>query len=244
MRILDRIISFIFSIIMLVVSIILILVGIGKIEPAMIIDFLSTNVFNKEVISSGLFNPITIAGIVLFLAGIKTTVFLSLFKIKSRAPIVVKTKNGQIQIAQDTITSTARNATLAFDNIKDVQTNMVKKGKGVVINENVQVYSNTNIRELTDEIQNAVREKVTSTTGVVVNHVNIKVKNIYAGKKKETSDYKAASAETPLFKNADINLDEKVNETTVNAPVNEEVNTPEVEEQVSSNDTKEETTNN
>ena len=236
MRILDRIISFIFSIIMLVVSIILILVGIGKIEPAMIIDFLSTNVFNKQVISSGLFNPITIAGIVLFLASIKTTIFLSLLKTRRKAPIVVKTKNGQIQIAQETITSTARNATLAFDNIKDVQTNMAKKGKGVVINENVQVYSNTNIRELTDEIQNAVREKITSTTGVTVNHVNIKVKNIYAGKKREGAEVKVANTETPSFGNADINLDEKVIEAETTAPINEEVKAPEVEEQASTNE--------
>ena len=247
MRVLDRIISFIFSLIMLVVSIVLILIGIGKIEPEMIIDFLSTYVFNKEVISSGLFNPITITGIVLFLAALKTTVLLSLLKAKSKAPIVVKTKNGQIQIAQETIMNTARNATLSFDNIKDVQTSMVKKGKGVIIYENVQVYSNTNIRELTDDIQKEVKDKVTSTTGVVVNDVNIKIKNIYNGKKKETTDnkYTGTFTYTPdILTNTDINLDEKVGVKEVSAPAEEVANSVETAEQANTETNTEETTNN
>ncbi len=214
MRVLDKIISFLFSIIMLVVSIMLILVGIGNIEPEMILHFLGENVFNKEVIASGIFNPITITGIVIFLAALKTTIFLSLFKIKSKTPIIVKTINGDIQIAQETITTTARNASLAFDNIKDVQAYMVKKGRGVVVYENVQVYSNTNIRELTAAVQNAVKEQITSTTGVLVRDVNIRIKNVVAGGKKKDSEIKLSDYPSNAVKNdyqpTDVNLDETV----------------------------------
>ena len=188
MKALDRIISFIFSVIMLEVAVVLILVGTRAIDSQMIIDTLSEKVFNPEVISSRIFNPITIGGIVLFLASLKTTIFLSLFNNKNKASITVKTKNGEIQIAQDSIISTAKNATMSFDNVKEVQAKMRKKGKGIVIYESIQVYSNINIRELTIAIQEAVKEKINSTTGVIVKDVNINIKNIYNGKKRETLD--------------------------------------------------------
>ena len=153
MRIIDRIISFIFSLIMLVFSIVLILVGFRVIEPQLIIDILSTRFFSRDIINAEMFNVVAITGIVLLLASLKTTIFLSLFKIKSKAPIIVKTKNGEIQIAQETILNTAKSATLAFENVREVQNKMVKKGRGVVIYEIIQVYVNANIRELTADIQ-------------------------------------------------------------------------------------------
>ena len=190
MRVLDRIISFLFSVIILIVSIVLILVGTKVIESQMIIDILGEKVFSETVISKGFFNPLTIAGIVLLLAALKTTIFLSLFKIRNKAPITVKTKNGEVQIAQETIINTARTATLTFDNVKDVQAKMVKKGKGVIVYEIIQAYVNSNLKELTLAIQEEVKQKVTSTTGVIVHDVNIKVKNVVNDKKRASTDHK------------------------------------------------------
>ena len=243
MRVLDKIISFLFSVIILIVSILLILVGVGYLQPQMILDVLAERVLNKEIISTGFFNPVTITGIVLFILALKTTVFMSLFKVKSKAPISVKTKNGEVQIAQETIINTARNATLSFDNIKDVQAKMVKKGKGVVIYEIVQVYSNTNIRDLTSAVQEEVKEKITSTTGVLVNNVNIKIKNIYnGGKKKETSEPKVTEfvpvVPKPIEEKTDdvFNVDEAVKkaeeEAKVEAPIVENTASTEDEKNV------------
>ena len=185
MRFLDRLISFVFSVIMLVLSIVIILVGVGVFSPSMILEALSTHVLNEDVIKTGLFNPITITGIVLLVLSLKTTVFLSFFKVRSRAPISVKTKNGEVQITQETIVSTAKNATLEFDNVKEVQVSMRKKARGVKINEIIQVYMNTNIRDLTEAIQESVKAIVNATTGVNVLDVNIRVKNVYKGSRKE-----------------------------------------------------------
>ena len=51
-----------------------------------------------------------------------------------------------------------------------------KRNDRVIITEAIQVYSNTNIRELTDAISEEVRENISATTGVIVLKVNIKVK--------------------------------------------------------------------
>ena len=189
MKILDRLISFIFSLMMLVVAVILILIGLNMIQPKMVVDLISTYVLNPEYTQmGGFFNPMLIAGIVLLVLSLKTTVFLSLFKIKNKTPIIVKTRNGEVQISQDTIINTARTVTLTFDNVKDAAVYMVKKRNDrVIINEAIQVYSNTNIRELTDAISEEVRENISATTGVIVLKVNIKVKNVYSGRKEAPS---------------------------------------------------------
>ncbi len=188
MRALDRLISFIFSIIILIISITLILVGIRVVEPRVISDLLSTYVLNESIVSEKLFNSITITGIVLLLLSLKTTVFLSLFKVRDRAPISVKSKNGEVQISQDTIINTARNVALSYDNIKDVQARMAKKRNGVIIYEIVQVYVDTNIRELVEAVQEDVKRTVMANIGVNVVDVNIKIRNIFAQKKKEEVD--------------------------------------------------------
>lgn len=266
MRIIDRIISFIFSLIMLVFSIVLILVGFRVIEPQLIIDILSTRFFSRDIINAEMFNVVAITGIVLLLASLKTTIFLSLFKIKSKAPIIVKTKNGEIQIAQETILNTAKSATLAFENVREVQNKMVKKGRGVVIYEIIQVYVNANIRELTADIQESVKNVVFSTTGVSVYDVNIKIKNVYTGKRKDEISLRNSrmdaqratlSAYSNAYQNSVFNVDEavkKAEEKETKPEVVEESkqleeakkddtptnNEPEVVEQVSEDTTTEE----
>ena len=192
MRALDKLISFIFSIVMLVLSIILILVGVGVVEPQMIIGMLNEHIFVKEMIHSNVFNALTITGIVLFLASLKTTIFLSLFRIKDKSPILVKTQNGEVEIAQETIISTVKNVGFSFDNIKDVQAKMIKKGRGVIIYAVVLVYANSNIREITEEMQKQVKEVMKATTGVNVIEVNIKVKNIYQKQRKNEENEKGS----------------------------------------------------
>ena len=208
MRALDRLISFIFSIIILVVSIVLILVGIGVVDSQMIIDMLNEYVFVDEMLSANVFNPLTITGIVLFVAALKTTVFLSLFKINDKAPILVKTSNGEVEIAQETITTTAKNVALSFDNIKDVQAKMIKKKKGVVIYAMVLVYANSNIRETTEEIQKQVKEVVKATTGVNVLEVNIKVKNVYQKNRKAEVNNVVINKETQVIENENTSMEE------------------------------------
>jgi len=190
MRLVDRLISFIFSLIFLVLSIVLILIGTGVIDPQMCIDLVQKNLLNEEIVKQGMFNPITITGIVLLLLSLKTTIFVSFLKEKSKAPITVKTNNGEVQIAQETIINTAKNQTLEYENVKEAQASMEKKARGVIIYEIIQVYTNTNIRELTEAIQSSVKSIVYATTGVNVLDVNIKIKNVYNGKRKEEPENK------------------------------------------------------
>lgn len=227
MRALDRLIAFVFSVIMLVISVVLVLVGIGVVEPQMIMDMLGTHVFAKEIIAGNIWNTITIVGIILFLASLKTTIFLSLFKNKDKTPILVKTENGEVEIAQETIINTVRSVGASFDNIKDVQARMLKKKKGIIIYAMVLVYTNSNIREITEEMQKQVKEVIKATIGVNVLEVNIKVKNVYQ-KTKKNEEIKRENSVKESAANENIMLDELVENTKYEEEKKEEIDGQEV----------------
>ena len=124
MKILDALISFIFSIVILVLSIAVILVLTGLTTESFIIDLINDYVFNNTY-----YNIVLITSIVLALAALKTTIFHSRFKSKDTSPILVATENGNVQIAQETITNTVKSVALKIPNIKDVNAKMLKKKK-------------------------------------------------------------------------------------------------------------------
>ena len=226
MRALDRLISFVFSVIMLVVSIVLILVGVGLVEPQMIMDMISEHVLVDEMIAANIFNTLTVVGIVLFLTSLKTTIFLSLFKTKDKSPILVKTGNGEVEIAQETIINTVRNVGTSFENIKDVQAKMIKKRRGVIIYAMVMVYANSNIKEITEEMQKQVKEVVKASTGVNVLEVNIKVKNIYQKSKKNNETEKVKidnNKQLTLDSNVIEETDEKIEENYITKESDEQL---------------------
>lgn len=174
MKILDAFISFIFSIIILVLSIAVILVLTGLTNESFIVDLINEYVFNNTY-----YNIVLITSIVLAVAALKTTIFHSRFKSKDTSPILVATENGNVQIAQETITNTVKSVALKIPNIKDVNAKMLKKKKGIKIFANISVLANSNIKQVTEELQAQVIEVIKETTGVKVLDVDVKVKNIY-----------------------------------------------------------------
>jgi uncharacterized alkaline shock family protein YloU len=213
--------------------------GTGVIEPQLCKEVLSNSVFNTKILESGVFNTITITGIVLLLCSLKTTVFMSLFRINDRKPIVVKHKNGEVQIAQDTIINTAKTATLAFDNVRDVQAKMIKKRTGIIIYEVIQVYVNSNINELTESIQYSVKDVIKSTAGVNVQDVNIRVRNVYSGKKPEPEKEKqeVTEQETKLEEKIDNQVINEAHEAEQKNEITVEPKVEEIKEAINQTDT-------
>ena len=66
---------------------------------------------------------------------------------------------------------------MQFENVRDVSAKVDKRSNGVVIYEDIEVYSDSNIKELIDAIQREVKNKVGVSTGVTIREVNVKVRN-------------------------------------------------------------------
>lgn len=186
MKLLDRLINFIFSLTMLVISTVILLV---------IFNFIDSNyinsLINNYVWSTDYRAIVIVVSCIVFLAGLKTTIFLSDFKKRKKIPIMVNSSNGSVQIAQETIESTAKAVALSHEEVRDVNVKMINKSKGVDIYMSILVTQDTNIRNITTEIQEEVKNKVDETTGVLVLNTDIKVKNIVEKNKKVVSDNNA-----------------------------------------------------
>lgn len=183
MKYLDRLINFIFSIVILILSIVVIMVSAGFIGYESVDNWMRLNMFSEAN------NTITcIVAIVTFLLALKTTVFLSRMSPKKKNTILVDTNHGKIQIVAETIEGTARSVVKDIDEIKDVQVRMIKEKKGVKIYMVLLVLPTTNIMELSAMVQDEVKKAIEDTTGVKVNNVDIKIKNIADARKAKKLD--------------------------------------------------------
>lgn len=181
MRYLDRLINFIFSLAILILSIIVIMVSAGFLGYESVDSWMRLNMFSEAN------NTITcVIAIVVLLAALKTTVFLSRMAPKKKNTILVDTNHGKIQIAAETIEGTAKSVVKDMEEIKDIQVKMIREKKGVKIYMALLVLPSTNIIELSAKVQDEVKEAIENTTGVKVNNVDIKVKNITDVRKLKT----------------------------------------------------------
>ncbi len=184
MRLLDKLINFIFSLAMMVISVVILLVTFDFTSSSYIDGLINEYVWNADYETI-----VLIVAFIIFLASLKTTIFLSDFKKKKKMPIMVNTENGNVQIAFETIENTAKAVARSFDEVKDVNAKMINKNKGVVIYMSILVAQDSNISAITTGIQEGVKKKIYETTGVKVLNTDIKVKNIVEKPKKiaETS---------------------------------------------------------
>lgn len=224
MKYLDRLINFIFSLAILLVSIVVIMISAG------FIGYESVDAWIKTTLFSTANNTVTcIVSIVVFLAALKTTIFLSRTNGKKKSAILVDTNHGKVQIAQETIENTAKGATKKYEEIKDVQVRMLKEKRGINVYMALMVMPNTNVIELSASVQDAVKEAIEDTTGVKVNNVDIKIKNISEGRqnkpkvKEETPNKEENVAEEPnvlipqenIEENATVENQEESNEQEI-----------------------------
>lgn len=180
MKLLDKLISFVFSVIILVLAIAVVMVCLEYISADSVYA-----VFDEYVFSNSVKDISLITAICVILGALKTTIFSADFKKRDKEPIMVETDHGMVEIAQDTIDNTVCNVATTFFEIKDVQAKMLKKKNGIKIYVVISVLVNTNLKDLTFKLQEKIKEVIDATTGVKVLCVNIKVKNIYEKNKKQ-----------------------------------------------------------
>ena len=204
MKFLDRLINFIFSLVMVIVSVTVLLVVFDFTSTSFVNGLINDYVWNEEYETI-----VIIVSIIVFLASLKTTIFLADFKKRKKMPIMVSTDNGNVQIASETIESTAKAVAKSHEEVKEVNSKMVSRNKGVDIYMSLLVSQDTNIRALTREIQEEVKNTIHDTTGVLVLNTDIKVKNIVEKNKKVVNDIQPVVVTSNLEKVPEVVKNEK-----------------------------------
>ncbi len=196
MRALDKFISFIFSLVIIVLAVSVILVSTSVVKYAVVDGILTNYVFSET-------HKLTtiLVSILFVLAGLKVTVFSSSLSSGRRKNIYVNTPNGKIQIAQETIEGIAQNVITNYSDVKDVKTAMTKTGKGINLYMGLTMYQNSNITETISKIQEEVKSQIDNITGVKVYNVDVKVRNVVTAPVKGTYSKTVGQSKIDVNKN-------------------------------------------
>ena len=181
MKFLERFTLIIYSLIILILSVILSLLIFNW------MDFDTVTEMVRALITGSMSSKIVLATSVVFiLLSIKCMFFDERSKevLKEAQGILLKNENGQLMISKETIDNMVRNAVTGFENVKQCNTkidvneeNQLKITLFLTVNENVV------IKELASNLQTKIKEDVKKVSDLDVQEVNVKVMSLQENKK-------------------------------------------------------------
>lgn len=183
MKFLERFTLIIYSLIILIVSVILSLLIFNWIDFGVIVERL------QALITGALSSKITLGVCVVFiLLSIKCMFFDEKSKevLKETQGILLKNENGQLMISRETIDNIVKNTTTGFENVKSCNTRIdVNEENQLKITLFLTVNENVIIKELASNVQTKIKDEVKKVSDLDVQEVNVKVMGIQDNKKSD-----------------------------------------------------------
>lgn len=176
MKFLDKFNLILFSVLILLISLIICLLSFGWLDLRLALNgvvFLATD---------GIANNIALGiSIILILLAIKSIFFNSYSKekMKNKEGILLENDNGKLLVSRDTIESLTNTVVKSFESAENVMTKVeVDSESHVKIYITLFVYPDAVIKELSNKLQTNVKETIKKSLDLDVTEVNIRVKNI------------------------------------------------------------------
>lgn len=174
----------IFSVLILVFSLVLCLILFGWIEASnvyMVVQYLKSMPTITNI-SLGV-------AVVLILLAAKCIFFPAYTKEKNEKTegILLENEAGKLLISIETIENLVKGVVNGFPNIKNAscKVKLDKQINNVIIDLNLVVAPDTVIKELSSNLQDKVKEVIKTTTEIEIKEINIKVKNIETPKEEK-----------------------------------------------------------
>ena len=184
MKIIDKIILNIYSLIILIESIIVILLifGWAKIEAIIYIikDMLNNNIaYNILFGISVVFIILSIKAMLFKNSRDKIDLVETRRKDKMGEGVLIENEDGKLLISKETIERLANSVVNNYDNIQDARTKVIIYNKNeITILIELQILQNTIIKDLNANLQLRIKDIIKEATKLEVKEVNIKSKNI------------------------------------------------------------------
>jgi len=176
MKIFDRIITVLFSIVILLLAVVLCITIVGLLDIGLVtegIEFILT----EEVATKVTFG-ISILFILLAIKGIFFNSSLAESS-KAKAGILLQNDNGKLLISKDTIESLTNSVVKNFEAAQSVMTRVdVDDNSNLRIFITLFVYPDAVIKEITAQIQKDIKATIRNSLDLEVNEINIRIKNI------------------------------------------------------------------
>lgn len=177
MKFLDKLGLAIFSIIVLILSILFCLIAFGWVE----VSIITVAVTNLMQMQNGLYIGIGIA-IVLLLLSIKCLFFPSYERHKSSDDsegILMQNDNGKLLITKGTIQNLVAGVVEEFKNIDGAESEVeIDNNNEVYVNLEVNVHRGTIIKDVSTKLQNSIKLAVKKATDLEIKEINIKVNDV------------------------------------------------------------------
>lgn len=213
MKILERIALIIFSIIILILSIISCLVVFDLVELSKISNYLDETIQNEVVART-----IVVSSVICILLAIKALFFPSKIKKKEeiKSGILLENKDGRLLISKDTIENLINGVVKSFKDAKETQTKVfLDVDNNITVFISLLVNENAVIKELSSNIQTKIKETVKRNTDLDVSQININIKNLENIENKKIESNTAVqqtNVEKIKVENIKINNNENVND--------------------------------
>lgn len=176
MKWIEKTILILYSFIMLIFAILSSLLIFGWIEPNTVTNLIRT-VLNNPVYS----NIFIVINIIFILLSIRTIFFSSESKKErdNKEGILLQNDDGELIISKATIENLVSIVLNGFDSIESAVIRVdVEKQNTVSIFVNLVVKENVIIKELSNNIQTRIKQKIKKTSDLEVERVNVRVKEI------------------------------------------------------------------
>ncbi|WP_408954651.1 alkaline shock response membrane anchor protein AmaP [Natroniella sp. ANB-PHB2] len=168
MKLLDKFFMLLFTVILILLSSVMIGLAVDLVSFQHLFEFIRGLEGRVEV---------GVIGLIFFLMSVRILQLLFRRK-KSKSAVVDNAKTGTIMISLEAINSLVRKLVEQEDKVVESNSKIKIKDKGVHIYLKLVVYTETNIPNLTQKLQEIIKEQVTQSTGVKVGQVEILIREL------------------------------------------------------------------
>ncbi|WP_339062477.1 alkaline shock response membrane anchor protein AmaP [Tepidibacillus marianensis] len=172
MKMADRLILFITSFFLMIITLFIALVGIGLFDQLLVNQTVSQYLNNSDVKTS-----ILIISLILFLMSLY--IIAKSVQRKEVSPISKRSEIGDIKISMETLENLVTKTTSRIKGVRELKARVKPDEQGTMsVMVKIVFDGETPIPQITKEIQDTVKEKLELITGLSVGQVHVVVSNI------------------------------------------------------------------
>lgn len=184
MKFLEKLSLVIFSIIVLVLSVILVLIGFNFVEQSVFSILIAKVMMSAQ----GTYIMIGVC-VVLIMLAIKSLFFsdsTALKRDKSEDGVLLQNEDGKLLITRSTLENLVNGVLYEYSEIENAETNVIiDKENNVIIDVTLNVAGGTVLKNLSAKLQNEIKQRIRETTDLEVDAVDIEIHNVEVGEKPE-----------------------------------------------------------
>lgn len=174
MKIIEKIALIIYSIIILIISVVCLLLIFNWLQ----IDSI-TNILQSMITYRYIGTIMLIISVIFILLSLKCIFFGTKKSDFYKDNILLKNEEGKLVITKSSIENLVNNTIKGFDSIQEFTVKVrFNKENNIIINISLLVRENVIIRELTENMQTKIKQVVKKTSDLEIKEVNVKIKNI------------------------------------------------------------------